>query len=329
MQFSQPMNVLSFGLGPIGLEILKQCQEATNINVIGAVDIDPEKVGKDIGLLIGKETKGINVVSSMKEFKKPDNDSSRNVAIHATGSNLENIWPQIKQLLDHGFSVVSTCEELSYPMARYPELAKEIDEYTRKKHLTVLGTGVNPGFVMDTLVLCLSSVTKNISCIKVSRKVDVSKRRLPLQKKVGVGMEKDVFEQLAEKGKIGHVGLEESVRLIAYGLNLQITDVSNSIEPTISKVDQKVNGLHQTSITKTKEGKHLVLDLIMSVGVNQADEIVITGDESQRLVIPGGIFGDTATASIAINNSKLVHSMSERGLKTMADIGLPRNLYLQ
>lgn len=328
MKASQPMNVLSFGLGPIGMEILKQSLQSSDVNVIGAIDIDPEKVGKDIGLLVDVEKMGVTVDSSLEEFANKRNEPSKDIAIHATGSNLERVWPQVKELLDYGFSVVSTCEELSYPWERYPDLAQEIDSYAKKKNLTVLGTGVNPGFVMDTLALCLSAVTGDISRITVSRQVDVSKRRLPLQKKVGVGMKPDVFNELASENKIGHVGLEESVRLIAYGLNLQLTDVHNSIEPTVSTSDKKVTGLHQVSAGRTIEGKDIVLDLVMSMGIDQSDEIVIEGDETRKLIIPDGIFGDTATASIAINSSKLVHTAADHGLKTMADISLPRNLHI-
>ncbi|AQS55830.1 hypothetical protein [Novibacillus thermophilus] len=329
MHEPQPVNVLSYGLGPIGLEIAKKCLQSPDVNVIGAVDIDPQKAGRDLGLLTSTEKTGISVVSSLEEFVKKQDGPTGGIAIHATGSDLKRVWPQIKGLLDCGFSVVSTCEELSYPWDRYPSLAKEIHTYAKDKHLTVLGTGVNPGFVMDTLALCLSAVIGDITAIQISRRVDVSKRRLPLQKKVGVGLEIDTFNQLAAEQKIGHVGLEESVRLIAYGLNLQLRNVKNSLEPTLSEQDDhKVAGLHQTSTGQTAEGITIALDLVMATGIDQVDEIVIHGDETRKLVVPGGIYGDTATAAIAINCSKLLHATPVRGLKTMADIGLPRNVQL-
>lgn len=329
MKAPQPMNVLSFGLGPIGLEILKRCLQSSEMNVIGAIDIDPEKIGKDIGLLTNSEKKGLSCHASLAELSANQRNLSPAIAFHATGSHLERIWPQIKDLLDCGFSVVSTCEELSFPWHRYPALAKEIDAYAREKKLAVLGTGVNPGFVMDTLALCFTAVTGEVNDIKISRRVDVSKRRLPLQKKVGVGMNPDTFNQLAEKQQIGHVGLEESVRLIAYGLNLQLIEVHNEIEPTLSPHEHRVTGLHQTSTGRTKEGVNITLDLVMSTGIDQTDELMIEGDECRKLIIPGGIFGDTATASIVMNCGKWIHTTKEIGLKTMADIGLPRNFHIK
>lgn len=328
------LNMVQFGLGPIGMEILKMGYHSPDVLMIGAVDVDPDKIGKNIGALAETDESDSYVVPNISSLP---NTKGRKVAIHATGSNLERVWPQIRELLDHGYSVVSTCEELSYPFHRYPELAKEMNEYAKQKGQIVIGTGVNPGFIMDTMVLCLTAVTKSISRVMVSRKVDVSRRRIPLQKKVGIGMTKEEFEGLARENRIGHVGLEESLRLIAYGLNWEIGEVSNQIEPTISLEnvelaltdlkEGQVSGLHQVSTGKTKDGKEILLDLVMSVGAQQADEIILEGDTTHRLLIPDGIFGDTATSAIAINCAKLVHCSDQTGLLTMADIGLPRNIH--
>ena len=331
------LNVLHFGLGPIGLEIMQKTSEVHKLNIVAAVDIDPNKVGKDIGDLIGTGQKGVKVIAGLEQLPTLPNDVPK-VAIHATGSNLENVWPQIKQLLDHGYSVVSTCEELSYPWHRYPQLAKEMNIYAEQKGLAVIGTGVNPGFIMDTMTLCFTSVVNEVNDIKVTRKVDVSKRRVPLQKKVGVTMTEDEFYSLAKENKIGHVGLEESARLIAYGLGIELTSVTNSIHPTIADSDvelaigslQKgqVSGQHQVVEAKTTDGRTITLELIMSVSVTQEDRIELIGNEPLQLVVPNGIFGDTATAAMAINTAKLIGSSDFTGVLTMADIKLSRNLNL-
>ncbi|KAB2329542.1 hypothetical protein F7731_22105 [Cytobacillus depressus] len=329
--------IVVYGLGPIGMEILKKCEEHLQGKVIGAVDIDPNKVGKDIGELIDIEKRGIRVVNSIQEVKVKS-DHPR-IAIHATGSNLRTVWPQIKDLIDSGFSVVSTCEQLSYPWHRYPELAKEIDGYAAEKGVSVIGTGVNPGYVMDTLVLSLTSVLSDISSIRVTRRVDVKKRRLPLQKKVGVGMTEEEFNNLAAEGKLGHVGLEESLRLLAAGLNFELEEVENSICPKLTDeafslphFDVKageVIGLHQVSKAFTKDGRKIELDLVMATSVEESeDAIEINGDMKQRLVVPGGIFGDSATASIIINTAKTVALDIKPGLQTMKDIKLTRSIHL-
>ncbi|WP_077614152.1 NAD(P)H-dependent amine dehydrogenase family protein [Caenibacillus caldisaponilyticus] len=331
------LGLVVYGLGPIGLEILKKCEQYLPGKVIGAVDIDPNKVGKDIGELIGTEKRGIQVVASIKEVQRAGRHPL--IAIHATGSNLSVVWPQIKELVDCGFSVVSTCEQLSYPWHRYPELAEEMDRFAKEKGVTIIGSGVNPGYVMDTLVLSLTSVLSTISSIRVSRRVDVKKRRLPLQKKVGMGMAVDEFNRLAAEGKIGHVGLEESLRLIAAGLRFELEKVENFISPvvtdqplTLPHFDVKageVIGLHQISKAVTKDGRRIELDLVMAASVDDPeDTIEIDGDMKQKLVIPGGVFGDSATASIVINTAKIVALDGKPGLQTMKDIPITRNIQL-
>lgn len=333
---NEELQVIVYGLGPIGVEILKKCEETIPGKIVGAVDIDPNKVGKDVGLLTNSSEKGIKVVSSINEVNY--NNNLPRFAIHATGSNLVAVWPQIKELLDHGFSVVSTCEQLSYPWYRHPRLSAEIDKYAKSKHLTVIGSGVNPGFVMDKLVLNLTSVVSNVSSIQVDRHVDVKQRRAPLQKKVGVGMKKDEFIQYAREEKIGHVGLEESLRLIAAGLNVELESVENELRPTISDHALElphfqiepgdVNGQHQSCRGKTADGITIELNLMMSTDVKSEDRIMINGDMKQELIIPNGIFGDSATSSIMVNTVKTLVFHSKPGLQTVKDMAVTRSICL-
>ena len=335
MESVKELSVLQFGLGPIGLEVVKKMKDVHHLNIIGGVDIDPVKAGRDLGELIDSRPIGAKVVPCLADLSETEKASGNKVAIHCTGSNLEKMWPQIKELLDHGFSVVSTCEELAYPWHRYPELAKEIDDFAKEKQLAVLGTGVNPGFIMDTMTLCLTGVTNTVNDILVQRKVDVSKRRVPLQKKVGIGMSAGAFTELAAKNQIGHVGLVESARLIAYGLGIELRNVTNTIKPTIAAEDLRlssgrfkkgvVSGQHQIVKAEAVDGRTVTLELIMSAGVTQEDRIMLQGLEPLELVIPGGIFGDTATAAMAINMAKQIGSQPIEGLVTMADVPLPRN----
>lgn len=334
---SGKMNVTSYGLGPIGIKIMQSCLQAENIKLIGAVDIDPEKIGRDAGELAESAPVGVHVVQRLDEVDTTA-VTGRKFALHATGSNLAQVWPQIKELLDQGYSVISTCEQLSYPWHRYPDLSREIDLYARDKRQFVIGTGVNPGYIMDSTTLFATSVTQSLSKISVNRKVDVSKRRIPLQKKVGIGMTPEHFNELAQNDRIGHVGLEESLRLIAYGLNLSLVDVTNKIEPTLSGQDtelalgplrkNEVSGLHQISTGTTKEGIPIELDLIMSVDVVQEDRIVLETKDMGTLefVVPQGIFGDTATVNVVVNTAKTMQFSDKIGLLTMADIPLTRSL---
>ncbi|XEC94190.1 hypothetical protein AB6A23_23190 [Paenibacillus tarimensis] len=334
----EKMNAIAFGLGPIGIKILQNCMKSESIRLIGAVDIDPDKIGKDAGELAGGEAVGIKISASVAEIEASVSEG-RKFALHATGSNLRQVWPQFKELLDHGYSIVSTCEELSYPWSRYPELSREIDTYARVKRQVVIGTGINPGFVMDALAVFMTSVTETIKGIQVYRSVDVSRRRIPLQKKVGIGMTPEDFLRLAAEDRIGHVGLEESLRLIGAALNLTFHDVQNSIEPAIATEDTELTsgplkandvcGLHQISQGMSEEGIPVVLDLVMSAHVPQEDRIVIDTDDLGKVetVIPGGIFGDTATVNVVVNTAKTLCDLDACGLLTMADIRLTRNIH--
>lgn len=325
------LSIIVVGLGPIGLEIIRNSPEKS---IIGAVDIDPNIFGKDVGQLAGCGNINVQVVDTVKSIELiPE---TRPIAIHATGSNLEHVWPQIKELLNNGYSVVSTCEELAFPWYSQPSLASEIDNYAKEKGLSVIGTGVNPGFIMDTLAVCFSMIIANPTELNVIRKVDVSKRRMPLQKKVGVGLTKSEFYSLFQKRKIGHVGLIESGHLIAKALDWKICENEDiSIEPTFTNVpistplvelkEGDINGLHQVYKAETPEGYRINLDLTMSLGIQQKDEIIISNkDLSQRLIVPDGVFGDTATAAAVINTAKSLYHNQKLGLLTMIDIGLPR-----
>ncbi|KIL37024.1 hypothetical protein SD71_04985 [Cohnella kolymensis] len=338
VQFKQAeqLNVIQYGLGPIGIKMMQSCLASDNIRFFGAVDIDPQKVGKDAGELAESGFVGINVVGNLSEVDTAA-VSGRKIALHATGSNLAQVWPQIRQLLDEGYSVVSTCEQLSFPWHRHPELSGEIDRYARDRGQFVIGTGVNPGYIMDAMTLFATSVTQSLSKISVFRKVDVSKRRIPLQKKVGIGMTPEAFIELAQNDRIGHVGLEESLRLIAYGLNLSLSEVTNTIDPLIAQEDKilavgplkknEVTGLHQNSSGTTEEGIPVELDLVMSVDIIQEDRIVLDTKDLGvvEFVVPQGIFGDTATVNVVVNTAKTMLSSKQTGLLTMADIPLSRN----
>lgn len=329
------MDTVHFGLGPIGARILDLALRSRRLRVRGAVDIDPEKAGRDVGSLLGGADTGTRVVTTVGDL--PDPDGAGGVALHAAGSDLAAAWPQLRELLDAGWSVVSTCEQLAYPWHRHPELSREIDRYAAERGLTVLGTGVNPGFVLDTLALCATAVFGEVRVVRARRVVDVSTRREQLQRKVGVGMDRATFERLAAAGEIGHVGLEESARLVAYGLGWELAEVTGTLRPAVATrahsvaigklAPGDVDGQLQTCAASTADGRRIELDLTMRVEAEAVDEITVTGDlggaGELRLAVPGGVAGDAATAAIAVNCAARVDTMAP-GLLTMAGAGLPR-----
>lgn len=318
----QPISVVQYGLGPIGAEIARLLLTKPWVRFAGAIDIDAAKIGKDAGDMIGLgRPLGIQVSSTF--------DGKADVVVHSTSSRLREVKDQLLSLLGRGAHVVSTCEELSFPLDA--AIREELQRVARANNVTLLGTGVNPGFVMDKLALTLTSVCQSVESVEVTRVVDASQRREPLQRKVGAGMTREQFEEMAREGKIKHMGLRESLFMIANGLRVEIDEITDEdIVPVLAeeRITTKylqvepgqVAGVHQ-SIHGQKSGViRLSLDIKMYVGaIDPRDEVIVKGTPDVRMRIEGGIHGDRATAAMAVNAIPRVVA-ARPGVLTMDDI---------
>lgn len=329
------INVVQYGLGPIGIETVRTVLEKSfggRLKLVGAIDIDPSKVGKDLSEIIGgKSPIGVRVSDNAEEVLR---STKPHLVLHTTSSFLENIYPQLELCARLGVHVVSSSEELFYPFDRHPQLATKLDEVAKKGGAVILGTGVNPGFVMDTLALVATGVCRRVRSLKMERVVDASKRRLPLQRKIGAGLSVQEFEEKKKTGTFGHIGLRESLLFVASGLEWTLEQVHETLEPMIADREvqtpyltvrpKQVAGIHHR-ITGSVGGKEvLVLDLKMYVGAHDPhDAVFVDGDPPVDLVIRNGIFGDSATVAALVNAIPLV-LQSPPGLKTMKDLALPR-----
>jgi len=203
------IRTIHFGIGAIGAEVVRSVLNSPEIEIVGAVDANPAKAGHDLGEAAGLGRRlGIPVSYHAEPLLR---DVYADVVIHTTGSSLTEVYPQLLSILASEKSVVSSCEELSFPWMRYPEISQQIDRRAKESGVRVLGTGVNPGFVMDLLPLMAATACRQVKSIRVERVVDVSTRRMQLQRKVGVGLSVKAFQQSADAGAIGHVGLRESL----------------------------------------------------------------------------------------------------------------------
>ncbi len=328
----QRVRVVQYGLGPIGCETAKVLLEKEGIDLVGAVDIDPNKVGKDLGRVLGLRKKlGIRVTDDAPAlFRKEKVD----IVTHTTSSFFREVYEQLESAARAGVCVVSSTEEMLYPQLRNPGLAVKLDGIARKHGSTILGTGVNPGFVMDTLALVLTGVSKNVRSIRVTRRVDASTRRMPLQRKVGAGMQPAEFRRLVRQGKLGHVGLMESMFLVAAGLGWKLTTTREKAEPVLAgrKVVTRyfkvaageVAGIKHTASGFCGGRKVIDMDLRLYLGApHPMDSVEIDGDPPLHLVIHGGVAGDVATVASLINAIPRVLE-SEPGLMTMLDLPIPR-----
>lgn len=327
------LNVASFGVGVIGSQVAKfVLEERQNVlNLVGAYDIDPTKVGRDVGEVVGLgRLAGVRVSDDLGGVLGGDVDA----IIHTTTSFLKGAYPQLESVLARGVDVVSSCEELSYPYAVDVELSEKLDKLAKKSGATVLGTGINPGFLMDALPLMLTAPCKSIRKIIVSRKMNAGTRRVPFQKKVGAGMTPDEFGNAIHDGRIsGHVGLEESVSMLAAGVGWPLDGVEVSkAEPVIaeSEVDGYVKiprggvaGVKQEAIGVVGGESRIELRFTAYVGAeDEHDEVVIDGTPPVNCRISPCVHGDHGTIAMLVNMVPKVVS-SPPGLLTMKDVQLP------
>ena len=322
------IRAIQYGVGPIGASIARLMREKHAIEICGAIDLDPAKAGRDLGDVVGAPDApwGVKVFADAKEVL----EQAADVVIHSTSSSLPSVMDQLLACLEAESCVVSTCEELSYPYRTHPELAAKLDKAAKDWGVALVGTGVNPGFVMDKLVVTLAAVSQRIEHAKALRIVDASKRRLPLQKKIGAGMTVDEFRAQVAAGLIKHVGLPESVAMVADSLNLPVDEITETIEPVVARERVQTEfltvepgqaaGVHQIA-RGTGGGKELVyLELQMYVGAKDpADTIELKGHPNISLVIPGGSHGDIATASVVVNSIPVILD-APAGLRTSRDL---------
>jgi len=218
----EEIRAAQYGLGPIGRLVAKLAATRKGISLVSGIDINPETVGRDLGKVIGLDAPLGVLVSDDAEGVLAE--TQPDVVLHCTSSSLEAVMPQIEGIIERGINVVSTTEELSFPGAHHPDLAERLDRLATMHGVTVLGTGINPGFIMDTLPVAVTAVCQGVKSIRVERIVDAGERRLPLQKKVGAGLSPAEFRAAVKAGRVRHVGLEESARMVAAAMDWELED---------------------------------------------------------------------------------------------------------
>jgi 2,4-diaminopentanoate dehydrogenase len=325
------IRVLHIGLGPIGAAVVQQVATRPGFRSVSAVDIDPGKVGRDLGQVIGLD-RALKVVVS-NDIKKAIKASKPDVVALCTSSSLEKVLPQIEAVAKAKVPIVSTTEELSYPYYSNKKLAKRIDKLARKAGIAVLGTGVNPGFVMDALPITLTGVCERVDAIHVDRIQDASIRRLPFQQKIGSGLTPKEFEERVDAGTVRHVGLTESIAMIADAMGWKLDSITDEIKPKIASkpVSSKfltvkkgqVCGLIQDGVGLRKGKAIITLHMEAYLGAPESfDAVRIEGSPALDMKLAGGVHGDVATASITVNSMPKVIA-APAGLHTMRSLPIP------
>jgi 2,4-diaminopentanoate dehydrogenase len=324
------VKVVQMGLGPIGNKVTQFLAERANIQIVGAIDTDPAKAGQDIGTLAGLSPLGVKVTADMNQvLGKGEVD----VVMLTTTSSLAKTYDQLVQLLPYGVNVVSSCEELSYPWLADTELSTKIDQLAKANNVAVLGTGVNPGFLMDFLPVVMTGVCRNVRKVLVERIQDATLRRVPFQKKIGAGLTVQGFHDKVKEGTLRHVGLTESIQMIASKLGWKLDHTEDIISPIIaerqikteSMVIEAGNVLGVQQIGRGIVAGEELITLVFRAAIAEPevrDRIVIEGTPSIDSSIKGGVNGDVATCAILVNAIPAIVN-ARPGLRTMVDIEPP------
>ncbi|MFC2158760.1 dihydrodipicolinate reductase [Acidobacteriota bacterium] len=326
-------NVIIMGCGIMGRRMAEALIPKKSFKIVGALDTDPELVGRDLGDLFDPpQNTGIKIESDASAlFSRVEAEA----AILTTQSHLKTVQPQINQIVEAGLNVISTCEELSFPWKRSPELARQIDALATEYGVTVVGTGINPGYLMDSLAIFLTAPCLSVDSIRITRMMNSAKRRIPFQAKVGTTMTPEEFRKKIDDGTItGHVGLLESINMIATGLGWELDEtVELPPEAVIAEKDTpsgmgtvtagNVIGLKSLAYA-TKQGEEVIsLEFIANAGVTEEyDEIFIDGQPKIHERIIGGVHGDVGTVAVTINTVPNTIKASP-GLKLMNELPAP------
>ena len=326
-----PIRVLHFGLGPIGAAVVRQVAERRGFRIVGGVDIDPTKAGRDLGEVasVGRPLRIKVSADARKAIKaaKPD------VVVLCTQSSLRKVMPQMETILKLKVPIVSTTEELAYPHGANLRYARTLHHIAKKAKVAVLGTGVNPGFTMDALPITLTGVCERVDAIRVDRIQDARVRRLPFQQKIGAGLTREQFQRKVDDGSVRHVGLAESVSMIADAMGWKLDRITDDIQPRIAietvaseylAVDPGyVCGIVQDGVGY-RDGKPVItLHMEAYLGAPESfDAVDVSGSPALKMKIAGGVHGDVATASITVNSIPKILEVPP-GLHTMRDMPLP------
>jgi 4-hydroxy-tetrahydrodipicolinate reductase len=325
----RPIRVVQYGLGESGRNIARLIQDTPGLLLVGGIDSNPELVGQDLGSVLALDRElGLKVSSDPESVI---NAAYPDVVVLATLPTLNDTYPQIATCLRARVNVVSTCEELVYPHVRHPELSQQLNSLAQRGGVSVVGAGVNPGFVQDLLPLVLTAPCKHVERITSTRVFDASLRRATLHQRVGAGLSPDEFRHnIIESNRMPHYGLRESLHLMADRIGWTLDRVDEKVEPIIADewirsgrvpvAPGQVSGATQTAIGYIHGHDVLVLTWQVAIGSPETyDEIKIEGVPPMHLRIDGGIHGGDAAPALVMHTIPPTVAASP-GLHTVAEL---------
>lgn len=335
---SQLVKVAIWGFGAMGSGMARMMLNKQGFEIVGVCDMYDGFVGKSMFDLLKIDVQNHDVIIT-NNIEKMLNDTHPEIVLLATDSFTKSAFPKIKLLIEHQCNVISTAEEMSYPYAKEPLLSKEIDQLAKKHQVSVLGSGVNPGMMMDLLAITLTGIMRDVKDFNITRINSLSPFGKTVMEEQGVGFEIDEFQRKRENGQIsGHVGFIESTYMIANALGLEVSDFHQSMDPIITDVDRKspygfakkgnVCGVDMRSFSKLSNYTSVHMRHPQQIepemgGIKTKDSIQITGQPEVNMTISPEIDGGIGTIAICVN--MIPHVINAKpGLKTMIDLPVPR-----
>jgi len=314
--------VVVAGLGDMGRGITRSVLETPELHLVGVVD--PGHAGKTLESLLNSPCPQMVVAADARGLLRA---AQGGVLLQATGSTFESVRPQIEQAVTAGLSVSSTCEELAYPWLRHEAAAEALDRLAERNDVAVVGTGVNPGFVLDRLPAVLAQMAGSVRHVEGLRVIDAATRRQGLRRKIGAGLAEEEWERALDQGRLGHVGLAESAALAALGCGLEMDEVEEEIDAVLAGSDRVAAGVKEGEVAGIHHrvrgfagGREVVkLDLVMAVGEPEPrDEVHLDADPPLHLTVLGGVPGEQATAWAVVHAAEALPQL--RGLVTILDL---------
>lgn len=333
------VKVVTWGLGSMGSGIAKMILGKKGFTIVGAIDMDPNKVGKKLCNILDLEENEDNCCIVMDKPEQVIKKGFADVCMIATASFTKMVFPLIKMAAEAGMNVVTTAEEMSYPKVLDPELSEKMDEIAKANNISILGTGVNPGFIMDLIVIALTGVCDKVDNINVSRINDLACFGKAVMVEQGIGLKKEEFIEGVKNDTVaGHVGFLQSFGMFEEAFNVKFNDIRQEKEPILTNVPRSteivsvksgdVAGCRQLGYASLGDKIFIKMEHPQQIrpeieNVDTGDYITINGDPKIDLQIKPEIPGGIATIAICVNMIPLVMN-STPGLKTMLDLPVPR-----
>ena len=333
------VRVALWGFGAMGKGMAKLLLSRIGVEIVGVCDRYPEIIGKSIYDLLEVEQKSRPDILITDNIDEALVNTPVDICIVATDSFVQDVYPKIKHVIQKGINVLTIAEEMAYPWAQEPELSRKMDRLARENKVSILGTGINPGLMMDLLAVCLSGAMTEVAHVRCERVNSLSPFGETVMHEQGIGISVEQFDKGVEDGSLaGHVGFHESAAMIAKALGMSYDSLKQQMLPIITDVDRKsphgfakkghIAGVNMTA--QAMAGDKEMISLIHpqqiepeQVGVDTGDYITLTGTPPIDMAVKPEVNGGLGTIAMACNMLPFVVA-AKPGLLSMLDLPVPR-----